>query len=184
MRDCNDCAHHSQGLPSAECGPCLNMKECGVSLPNWKAKPVSFAEAFGGTKVTPVFGPRPPDIPLAGVPLGTMATKPTYNMDMAKGGIKNDAGKVRLELLPVRALEEVGKVLTLGAAKYADDNWRKGMSWRRCLGAGIRHTFSFLRGENLDPETGLCHLAHATCCLLFVLTYFLTKTGTDDRASE
>lgn len=105
-------------------------------------------------------------------------------MDMSKGGIKNDAGKVRLELLPVRALEEVGKVLTLGAAKYADDNWRKGMSWRRCLGAGIRHTFSFLRGENLDPETGLCHLAHATCCMLFVLTYFLTKTGTDDRATE
>ncbi len=99
-------------------------------------------------------------------------------------GRKDDGAKNRLDLLPFAALEEVGKVLTHGAGKYAPDNWRKGMAWRRLIGAALRHVFAFAKGENLDPETGLSHLAHAICCLGFLLTYHLESIGSDDRVHE
>ena len=104
-----------------------------------------------------------------------------YNMNPAAGGIKHDGDKTRLELLPFEALEEVGKVLTVGAIKYAPDNWRKGMSWRRVLGSALRHLFAWGAGEDKDPETELSHLAHAACCVLFLLSYSKTGAGTDDR---
>ncbi len=95
--------------------------------------------------------------------------------------VKHDTEKSRADLLPVLALSSVGDVLGYGAKKYAEHNWRLGMSWGRMLGAALRHLFAFMRGEDLDPESGLPHLAHASCCCLMVLEYFLTKTGADDR---
>lgn len=85
--------------------------------------------------------------------------------------MKFDRGKPRLDLLPTSALEEVAKVMAAGAAKYDDHNWRKGTAWSRYYAAALRHLFAWWRGEDNDPETGLSHLAHATCCLLFILEY-------------
>lgn len=96
-------------------------------------------------------------------------------------GTKNDADKERLDLLPMRAINEVGKVLTFGAKKYADNNWRGGMKWGRLIGATLRHIFTFMGGEDTDKESGIHHLAHAATDVLFVLEYALTKTGEDDR---
>ncbi|WP_444832631.1 dATP/dGTP diphosphohydrolase domain-containing protein [Aquabacterium sp.] len=98
-----------------------------------------------------------------------------------QGGMKFDGDKPMLALLPVEALEEIGKVLTFGAKKYAAHNWRKGFVWSRLLSATLRHTFAFIRGEDKDPETGLSHLAHAACCLLFLLSFTKTGAGEDDR---
>lgn len=98
--------------------------------------------------------------------------------------LKFDAEKVRLELFHFGALEEIGKVLTFGAQKYGADNWRQGMSWRRLIGAAMRHLYAFARGQDRDPETGLSHLAHCGCCVVFLLGYQLEKLGTDDRAIE
>lgn len=85
-------------------------------------------------------------------------------------GLKTDAGKPRWDLIPPFALQDVAAVLEFGARKYAPDNWRKveGARWRY-LRAGIGHTFAVLRGERLDSESGLPHLAHAICSLMFVL---------------
>lgn len=99
----------------------------------------------------------------------------------AAGGIKFDSGKPPFDLLPWEALAEVAKVLDYGRSKYAAHNWRKGMAWGRVLGAAFRHLGAFVSGQDVDPETGLPHLAHAACCVLFCLTYWLTKTGEDDR---
>lgn len=96
-------------------------------------------------------------------------------------GTKHDTGKAGMALLPPEALEEIAKVLDFGAKKYTAHNWRGGFVWTRVLSAALRHIFSFLRGEDFDPETGLSHLAHAGCCILFALTFHLTKTGQDDR---
>lgn len=96
-------------------------------------------------------------------------------------GRKDDSGKNRVDLLPVDALEEVSKVLTFGARKYADRNWEKGMAWSRVYGACIRHLWAFWRGEETDPESGLSHLAHAMCCVMFLLSYRLRSTPGDDR---
>jgi hypothetical protein len=36
-------------------------------------------------------------------------------------------------------------------------------------------------GERLDPESGLPHLYHAACCLMFLARYEQDNLGTDDR---
>jgi hypothetical protein len=41
--------------------------------------------------------------------------------------------------------------------------------------------WAYWKGEDNDPETGLSHLAHAMCCVMFLLSYHLRKVGTDDR---
>lgn len=97
------------------------------------------------------------------------------------GGIKHDTDKTRYDLLPFLALEEVAKVLTFGAKKYDDWNWSKGFKFSRVISAMFRHLTAWVTGQDKDPETGLSHLAHAACCVLFLLTFELTKTGVDDR---
>lgn len=89
-------------------------------------------------------------------------------------GTKFDHGKVRLELLSPWFLEEVGMVLTSGAFKYEEENWAKGIKNRRLVGATLRHIFAYMRGEVNDPEWGYHHLAHAVCCLMFILHQDLT----------
>ena len=106
---------------------------------------------------------------------------PSYRLPTAVA-TKFDQQKARMELVPGDALEEIAKVLAFGAKKYGDNNWRAGMGWTRFVGACLRHTYSWLRGEDKDPETGLSHLAHAGCCILFLLNYELNGIGEDDRA--
>ncbi len=88
----------------------------------------------------------------------------------ANSGTKNDSGKDRWDLLPVRGTRLIVKVLTFGAAKYAPENWRKVPNAReRYYAAAMRHLTAWWEGERDDPETGLPHLAHAGCCIIFLL---------------
>ncbi len=102
-------------------------------------------------------------------------------LQSVSSGIKHDNGKPSLALLPTEALEEIAKVMDFGAKKYDADNWRGGFTYRRVASSLLRHIFAWLKGEDLDPESGLSHLAHAGCNVLFLLTFVITKTGTDDR---
>jgi hypothetical protein len=92
-----------------------------------------------------------------------------------------DAGKPRYDLIPADALEELAKVYGAGAAKYSDRGWGVGMSWSRYFGSLMRHCWAWWRGEELDPETGLHHLAHAAWNALALLAYAKRNVGTDDR---
>lgn len=96
-------------------------------------------------------------------------------------GTKHDSGKTPYALLPFRALDEVGMVLEFGANKYSANNWRSGFAYTRLVSAAMRHLVSWLNGEDKDPESGLCHLAHAACCILFLLELIKTNKGEDDR---
>lgn len=99
-------------------------------------------------------------------------------------GTKFDEGKNQLDLWSPYAIEETGRVLTFGAAKYEPHNWTKGIKYSRVFGALLRHLWSFWRGEKFDEETGLHHLAHAMCCLMFLLHYETAPsdyTEFDDR---
>ena len=96
-------------------------------------------------------------------------------------GVKFDAGKPRLDLIPFDALNDIGLVLDYGAKKYGERNWERGMSWGHCFGALLRHLGAYWAGEDLDVESKLPHLAHAGCCLLFLSAYRIRKAGTDDR---
>jgi hypothetical protein len=106
---------------------------------------------------------------------------------MTQVALKYDTDKPRMELLSRVALEEVAKVLTYGAKKYTtteasgDHNWRNGFCWSRLYGALLRHLFAHLDGEDKDKETGLSHLAHAGCCLMFLIEHEQRGLGIDDR---
>ena len=87
-------------------------------------------------------------------------------------GVKFDKDKPQWSLLPFKALREVVDVLTYGAKKYAPDNWKKVPSAKqRYIDAGFRHFTAYAAGEKLDPETGKSHIAHAICCLLYLLAF-------------
>ena len=89
--------------------------------------------------------------------------------EMPNTGRKFDGGKLEYGLLPPLALEETVKVLTFGAQKYERDNWKKVPdSKRRYFDAMERHIWAYKRGEQMDPESGIHHLAHAMCCLMFL----------------
>ena len=98
--------------------------------------------------------------------------------------LKYDDNKIPVELLPTQALEEVAKVLAFGKKKYAAWNWAKGFKWTRLIGAAIRHIYAYQRGEDKDPESGLSHIAHAACCILFLLQHELSNLGEDDRYKD
>ena len=87
-------------------------------------------------------------------------------------GKKYDDGKNRLDLVEPEFIEGVGKVLTNGAEKYGPNNWQ-GLedAEDRYYAAAMRHLLAYRRGEKTDPDTGLSHLYHVACNMMF-LDYF------------
>jgi len=98
-------------------------------------------------------------------------------------GLKFDGGKIPWELIPEDAIEAVARVLQFGAKKYAARNWERGIVYSRLYGAMRRHGKAWFQDrEDLDPETGLPHLAHLACEVLFALAFELRgQTELDDR---
>lgn len=103
---------------------------------------------------------------------------------MPEDFIKDDKGKARYDLLPPEMLEETAQVLAFGAAKYSANNWANGAHWSRYFSAMMRHMWAWWRGEDNDPETGMSHLAHAACCLGFLMAYQRRNIGQDDRPCQ
>lgn len=95
--------------------------------------------------------------------------------------LKYDSGKAPIGLIPHSALVEEALVLGFGCEKYGPHQWRGGMDWSRLINASFRHISAFNAGEDLDPETGLCHLAHARANLGFLIEYMTTHPEKDDR---
>jgi len=91
-----------------------------------------------------------------------------------KKGSKFDKGKIRLSLFPLNTLRSILAVLEFGASKYSENNWMKVRGGEeRYFDAAIRHLISWKEGEWLDKESKLPHLAHASCCCIFLLWFGL-----------
>lgn len=85
-------------------------------------------------------------------------------------GIKYDNEKLRYNLMPEGVIEQEIRVMMFGAKKYEIDNWKRVEDWRRrYVEAAKRHLIAYENGEEYDKESGLHHLAHARCCLAFLL---------------
>lgn len=96
-------------------------------------------------------------------------------------GVKYDSGKPDYTLLPLDALEQVVEVLTFGAAKYDRDNWKKvDKLHQRYSAAAMRHIVAYMKQEDIDEESGHNHLAHAICCLMFMLQDDVDNNNIDD----
>ncbi len=65
---------------------------------------------------------------------------------------------------------KTSEVLAFGAEKYGRDNWAKCSKEQMYLywDALFRHLHSYRMGEECDQETGISHLAHANCNLMFI----------------
>ena len=96
---------------------------------------------------------------------------------------KDDSNKPTYELLPLELFNEVNLVLQHGASKYGVNNWRKteGFKYSRCYNALLRHMFAWWRGEDYDLESGISHLAHAMCNLIFLTYHSKANAEGDDR---
>ncbi|WP_319802761.1 dATP/dGTP diphosphohydrolase domain-containing protein [Moraxella bovoculi] len=106
-----------------------------------------------------------------------VSTKPItiggVNIDFfMRDGQKHDQNKPRFSLIPHKALWQVVEVLEFGANKYGADNWRHVPNAReRYFNAAHRHLNAWWAGEKVDSESGLPHLAHAVCCLMFLMWF-------------
>ena len=112
---------------------------------------VALADAMDASRQTPIPG--------------------TIRVTNDQGGVKADGGKVQPRLLMQsmpNAVKEICEVLTYGANKYTPDNWKK-VEGDRYMDALYRHLLAFHAGEQVDSETKKHHLAHAACCILFLL---------------
>lgn len=101
------------------------------------------------------------------------------------GGLKYDEEKNRLELIHPLFIEATASILTFGAKKYAAWNWYKGITYSRCFGALLRHLFAWWRHEDVDADTGKSHLWHASCELMFLITFEAeSRKELDDRPKK
>lgn len=94
---------------------------------------------------------------------------------------KNDQDKPDFTLIPQEALLEVSKVFTFGAKKYGRFNYSNATTRSRYIAAALRHINQYLRNEDLDDETSISHLAHATASLMMGLDAIKLNKGEDDR---
>lgn len=86
--------------------------------------------------------------------------------DFKSESVKHDQDKIDPTMLTWEMIEAVSKVRMHGAKKYGRDNFKTtGFKYTRSLAAVLRHVYSILSGEWLDPESGLPHAAHAICGL-------------------
>lgn len=90
-------------------------------------------------------------------------------------GVKHDQDKPRPDLLSPSFVMGISEVLTFGANKYGARNWEQGILYSRVFGAAQRHLWDFWDGRDIDGETGLHHLLHAGCCIMFLEAYEADK---------
>ena len=95
-----------------------------------------------------------------------------------------DAGKARLDLIPVAPLWELALLYQRGAEKYAVDNWRNGTTFRRAFAALLRHAFKWLAGQTRDPETGAHHLAAVAFWRFALIEWDSSHPELDDRVTD
>lgn len=96
-------------------------------------------------------------------------------------GTKYDTSKSRCDLLSAIAMQATAQVLTHGAAKYGDHNWRRGFKWSRLLASTFRHLFAYMCREDVDPESGLPHIDHVATNVMFLQEFYRTRKDLDDR---
>lgn len=93
---------------------------------------------------------------------------------------KDTHDRIRYDLVPAYPAHEEALVYTKGALKYDEENWRKGMSWKKAIGALKRHLAAFEMGESRHEE-GMHHLASVKFWCNALMEWERTGAGADDR---
>ena len=106
-----------------------------------------------------------------------------YKAADSPGG-RDDSKKARYDLIPPEATRALANVLTMGAKKYADRNWEKGMDWGRVLASLMRHLEAWRdpTQSDIDEESGYSHMDHVLTNAAFLIAYEQRKVGNDNRS--
>lgn len=97
---------------------------------------------------------------------------------------KDKIGKTKppLHLIPPSAEIAESMAFELGAAKYGLYNWRGAtVAASVYMAAAKRHLAQWWDGNNIDPESGATHLAHARACLAILIDAESIGKLVDDR---
>lgn len=97
-----------------------------------------------------------------------------------RGGRQSDS-PYRLDLLPMQAVLELGKVLKHGADKYGIDNWRQ-ISSQEHLNHALVHVVAHLAGDRQEGTHG--HLAHLLCRVAMALEMHIAEHGQSTRVAQ
>ena len=90
--------------------------------------------------------------------------------------------KLGMSDTPIHSLRMLAKVHSNGAAKYGSLNWRENnVSATVYYNAAMRHLMAWFEGDDLDPESGLPHLAHVMACASILIDADLNETLNDNR---
>lgn len=90
--------------------------------------------------------------------------------------------KAPLGLIPPHSMEQTAWVHQLGSRKYGPFNWRDtGVCASTYINAIMRHLNAWRDGEDLDPESGISHLAHIACSCNIMMDADYCEKLQDDR---
>lgn len=96
-------------------------------------------------------------------------------------GTKFDSEKPMMVLIDPYFLEELAKVMTMGAQKYDSFNWTKGIKVNRLISSLDRHLLEIKKGIDKDKESQLSHCAHIAANAMFIMWMLTNKPEFDDR---
>lgn len=99
-------------------------------------------------------------------------------------GDRFNEGKLQWSLVDFKSLEPMVRVLEFGAKKYSAENWKKGLYTKEIIESLLRHIFSILEGEDIDPESGEEHIGHVLCNAMFLSWMIKNKPQFDNRTKN
>ena len=90
--------------------------------------------------------------------------------------------KPNLFLVPPASMLYQALAMQDGARKYGPYNWRQNeVTASIYVAAAMRHLLAWIDGEELAPDSGVPHLAHALACLGIIVDAKETGKLIDDR---
>ncbi len=96
--------------------------------------------------------------------------------------VAQGAAKTPLALIPPVAADATAKVHQFGAERYGPWNWRENkVPLMTYLHAMRRHLDAVLDGQDLDPDSGLPHVAHVAASCNIIMDAAAFGTLVDDR---
>lgn len=93
---------------------------------------------------------------------------------------KNTSSSVRYDLVPIRGLQEVNKVLTSKLKNHEVNEWMSGLKWTEVLSSLKKHLTAFELGEDYTREGNLSIAEVATNALILCEYFFINPAG-DNR---
>ena len=93
-------------------------------------------------------------------------------MEAKKGLAKSIEGKLRTDLVEPEWIEAIAEVMTYSSTKYDERSWQscdRGDSFTVDYAAAMRHLLKWRKGQMIDEQSGLSHLAHAAADILIML---------------